>query len=163
MKWWDRMPWSSFSECWALSQLFHSPLSLKTMALCVCMYVWMRLAQSCPTVCDPTDCSPPGSPVHGILQAKILEWVTISFSSRSSKTQGSNPDGFPSCTEGILFTIWATREALCVCVCVCVCVWTAWYSYIPVCVCVCVYVCVSSMIFLRSYKESRGLGVFFAL
>ena len=28
MKWWDRMPWSSFSECWALSQLFHSPLSL---------------------------------------------------------------------------------------------------------------------------------------
>ena len=29
MKWWDQMPWSSFSECWALSQLFHSPLSLK--------------------------------------------------------------------------------------------------------------------------------------
>ena len=30
MKWWDRMPWSSFSECWALSQLFHSPLSLSS-------------------------------------------------------------------------------------------------------------------------------------
>ena len=37
--------------------------------------------QSCPTLCDPTDGSPPGSPVPGILQARILEWVAISFSS----------------------------------------------------------------------------------
>ena len=37
--------------------------------------------QSCPTLCDPTDDSPPGSPVPGILQARTLEWVTISFSS----------------------------------------------------------------------------------
>ena len=37
------------------------------------------VAQSCPTLCDPTDCSPPGSSVHGILQARILEWVAISF------------------------------------------------------------------------------------
>ena len=36
--------------------------------------------QSCPTLCDPTDCSPPGSPVPGILQARTLEWVAISFS-----------------------------------------------------------------------------------
>ena len=36
--------------------------------------------QSCPTVCDPIDGSPPGSPVPGILQAKTLEWVAISFS-----------------------------------------------------------------------------------
>jgi len=36
--------------------------------------------QSCPTLCDPTDSSPPGSPVPGILQAGILEWVAISFS-----------------------------------------------------------------------------------
>jgi len=36
--------------------------------------------QSCPTLCDPIDCSPPGSPVPGILQAKTLEWVAISFS-----------------------------------------------------------------------------------
>jgi len=36
--------------------------------------------QSCPTLCDPIDGSPPGSPVPGILQARILEWVTISFS-----------------------------------------------------------------------------------
>ena len=37
------------------------------------------LAQSCPTLCDPVDYSPPGSSVHGILQARILEWVAISF------------------------------------------------------------------------------------
>ena len=37
--------------------------------------------QSCPTLCDPTDRSPPGSPVPGILQARTLEWVAISFSS----------------------------------------------------------------------------------
>ena len=36
--------------------------------------------QSCPTLCDPTDSSPPGSPVPGILQARTLEWVAISFS-----------------------------------------------------------------------------------
>ena len=37
------------------------------------------VAQSCPTLCNPMDCSPPGSSVHGILQARILEYVTISF------------------------------------------------------------------------------------
>ena len=42
-------------------------------------------AQSCPTLCDPRDCSPPGSSVHGTVQARILEWVAISFS------RGLNP------------------------------------------------------------------------
>ena len=42
------------------------------------------VAQSCPTHCDPLDCSPPGSFVHGILQAGILKWVAISFSRGSS-------------------------------------------------------------------------------
>ena len=40
-----------------------------------------KSCQSCPTLCDPIDGSPPGSPVPGILQARILEWVAISFSS----------------------------------------------------------------------------------
>ena len=39
-----------------------------------------EVAQSCPTLCDPMDCSLPGSSVHGIFQARILEWVAISFS-----------------------------------------------------------------------------------
>ena len=43
-----------------------------------------EVAQSCLTLCDPMDCSPPGSSVHGILQARILEWVAISFSRGSS-------------------------------------------------------------------------------
>ena len=40
----------------------------------------VSVAQSCPTLRDPMDCSPQGSSVHGILQARILEWVAISFS-----------------------------------------------------------------------------------
>ena len=40
--------------------------------------------QSCPTLCNPMDCNPPGSSVHGILQARILAWVVISFSRGSS-------------------------------------------------------------------------------
>ena len=44
------------------------------------------VAQSCPTLWGPMDCSPPGSSVHGILQARILEWVAISFSRGSSQS-----------------------------------------------------------------------------
>ena len=43
--------------------------------------------QSCPTLCDPIDDSPPGSPIPGILQARILEWVAISFSREENGTQ----------------------------------------------------------------------------
>ena len=44
----------------------------------------VKVSQSCLTLCHPTDCSPPGSSVHGILQARVLEWVTIIFSRASS-------------------------------------------------------------------------------
>ena len=44
-----------------------------------------EVAQSCPTHCDPMDCTLPGSTVHGILQARILEWIVISSSRRSSQ------------------------------------------------------------------------------
>ena len=44
-----------------------------------------EVAQSCLTVCDPMDCNLPGSSIHGIFQARILEWVAISFSRRSSR------------------------------------------------------------------------------
>ena len=39
-----------------------------------------EVARSCPTLCDPMDCSPPGSSIHGIFQARVLEWGTIAFS-----------------------------------------------------------------------------------
>ena len=45
-------------------------------------------SQSCPTLCEPMDCNPPGSSVHGILQARIQEWVAIPFSRRSSQLMG---------------------------------------------------------------------------
>ena len=50
-----------------------------------------EVAQSCPTLCDPVDCSLPGFSVHGILQARILEWVTISFSRASSPPRDRTP------------------------------------------------------------------------
>ena len=48
--------------------------------------VWKerKVAQSCPTLCDPMDCSRPGFSVHGIFQARVLEWAAISFSRGSS-------------------------------------------------------------------------------
>ena len=45
----------------------------------------MLVTQSCPTLRDPTNCSPPSSSVHGILQARILDWIVISFSRGSSQ------------------------------------------------------------------------------
>ena len=47
-----------------------------------------EVAQSCPTLSDPMDCSPPGSSVHGIFQARVLEWGAIAFSGNvASKTE----------------------------------------------------------------------------
>ena len=54
------------------------------------LYVKSEVVQSCPTLCDPTDCSLPGSTVCGIFQARILEWVAISFSRYMSKTPPQN-------------------------------------------------------------------------
>ena len=54
------------------------------MDTCVYVYVKVLVAPSCPTLCNPMDCSPPGSSVHGISQARILEWVAMSFSRGSS-------------------------------------------------------------------------------
>ena len=64
-------------------------------------------AQLCLTLCDPMDCSSPGSSVHGIFPARILEWVIISFSRASSWPRDQTR---VSRTAGRLFTIWATRE-----------------------------------------------------
>ena len=70
------------------------------------------VAQSCLIVCDPTDYSLPGSSVHEILQARILEWVAISFSRRSSWprdwTQVSSTVGI----VGRHFTSWTTGEVV---------------------------------------------------
>ena len=47
----------------------------------MCVYIYtVKSLQSCPTLCDPMDCSPPGSSIHGILQARVLKWGAIAFS-----------------------------------------------------------------------------------
>ena len=56
--------------------------------------VKVLIAQSCPTLCNPMDCSPSGSSVHGILQARILEWLAIPFSRGSSQ-----PRDLPHCRQ----------------------------------------------------------------
>ena len=45
-----------------------------------------EVAQSCPTLCDPMDCNLPGSSIHGIFQARVLEWVVIAFSALESQS-----------------------------------------------------------------------------
>ena len=67
-----------------------------------------EVVQSCPTLCHPTDCSLPGSSVYGIFQARILKWVAISFSRRSSWSRACT---WVSRIVGRCFTIWATWEA----------------------------------------------------
>ena len=51
-----------------------------------------EVTQSCPTLCDPADCSPPGSSVHGILQARVLEWAAISLFSSVQFRRSVMPD-----------------------------------------------------------------------
>ena len=69
----------------------------------------VEVAQSCPNLYSPMDCSPPGSSVHVILQARILEWVAISSSRGSSQPRDWTQ---VSLTTGGFFIIWATREAV---------------------------------------------------
>ena len=63
------------------------------------------IASVCPTLCDPTDYSPPGSSVHGILQARILEWAAISFSRGSSPPRIEPVSLMSPALVGGLFTI----------------------------------------------------------
>ena len=59
------------------------------------------VAQLCPTLCNPMDCSPPGSSLRGISQGRILKWIAISFSMGPSRIRGQT---FVSCLTGGFFT-----------------------------------------------------------
>ena len=69
---------------------------------------WSEVAQSCPTLCNPVHSSLPGFAIHGIFQARILEWAAISFSRGSSQPRDQTR---VSCIADRRFTIWATKEA----------------------------------------------------
>ena len=66
-----------------------------------------EVTQSCLTLCDPMDCSLPGSSIHGIFQTRVLEWVAISFSRESSQPRDRTR---VSRTAGRRFIVWATRD-----------------------------------------------------
>ena len=92
-------PGASTSLLWPVLLLFH------------CTFIFLFfVTQSCPTLCDPKDCSLPDSSSHGIFQARILEWVAISLSSRSSQPRDWTR---VSRIAGRCFTIYATREVHC--------------------------------------------------
>ena len=71
-----------------------------------------EVAQSCPTLSDPMECSPPGSSVHGIFQARVLEWGAIAFSTFFIKDLQKHPVGFPDLwsPSAALFTLKAMPD-----------------------------------------------------
>ena len=101
------------------SQYFVKNKSILSRPLCVCVCVCVcvcacahSVAQSCLTLWDPMDCSPPGSSVHGILQAGILEQVATSFSRGSSQPGDQTQVSGVSCIgRQILYhcTIWEAQ------------------------------------------------------
>ena len=83
----------------------------KKILICYCRCVCAKLLQSCLTLCDPMDCSLPGSSVHGISQARILEWVAMPSSRGSSRPRDPSRISYVSCIGSRFFTISAAREA----------------------------------------------------
>ena len=106
---WTTTKWS----CLLLFWLIFIVLCMKVWKLIrkdqhnLAMHPCMLSLKSCSTLCNSMDCSPPGFSVHGILQAKILEWVAMPSSKGSSRPRETQVSGL----AGRFFSIWATREA----------------------------------------------------
>ena len=88
----------------SVSSFHWMPETLQINSLLCCA----KLLQLCLTLCDPMDCTLPGSSVHGILQKRILEWIATLSSKGSSQPRDQT---LVSCIAGRFFTIWAMREA----------------------------------------------------
>ena len=100
------MPWRCKHSC-ILRGTMHSYIECLLWGICC----WCLVAKSCLTLSNPKSCSPPSSSVHGISQARILEWVAISFSRGSLWPREWTR---VSCTgRGVILYRWATREAHC--------------------------------------------------
>ena len=103
------MPFSMYLNSLGISTIFCKIwLSVYCEWVC-CMYL---VVQACLSLCNPMGCSWPGSSVHGISQAKILEWVAISFS-RDLPDPGIEPESLvsPALAASWILYHWATREA----------------------------------------------------
>ena len=120
-----------------MANYMHRYIRSWTFVRLVCQFTWWyssdysEVVQSCPALCEPMDCSLPSSSVHRIFQARILEWVAISFSRGSSQHRDQT---WVSHIIGRRFPVWATREALYI-------LYIYVYTYIHVCVCVYIYIC----------------------
>ena len=131
LNWTEGSPWESkvflcttipkciWSFCYGTFFLLHPrkgseyrPFSSRTHHLwLVCMHT-CSVTHLCPVLCDPMDCSPPGSSVHGIFQARILQRVTIAFSRGSSRPKGRTPISCVSCVGRQVLYHWATWDAI---------------------------------------------------
>ena len=100
--------WSGVRGIWILAQsgeksflfILKQEYSFHNLSFCLC-----EVAQSCPTLCNPIDCSLPVSSVHGIFQARVLEWGAIFFSRGSSQPRDQTQVSY---IVGRRFTVWAT-------------------------------------------------------
>ena len=103
---------SLISFCWSWRKLTGTGRLGSAGLYSVDLELWCEseseVAQLCQTLCNTVDCSPPGSPIHGILQARIVEWVAISFSRGSPWPRDWTQ---VSCFAGRCFNLWATGEA----------------------------------------------------
>ena len=113
--WVGKIPWNTHSSIlsWKIP-LIEKSGALQSVGLDMteCTHTHNKseneITQSCLTLWDPMECSLQGSSVHGIFQARLLEWVAISFSRRSSQPRDQT---LFSHIASRCFTIWATREA----------------------------------------------------
>ena len=112
MTWNGAMLKEKHSNCFSLNTFSVFPSQYCMLPPCLfnlnAEYSILLIAQSCLTLCTPMDCSTPGSSVHGIFQARMPEWVSISFSRGSSWPRDQT---WVSLIAGRVFAIWVTRGA----------------------------------------------------
>ena len=103
--------WSFQVDSWTLLEQFSFLDSCLVVDLCQGMEVGVPSVQSLSRVwlCNPMNCSSPGSSVHGIFQARTLEWIAMSLVRGSYRPRDW---AWVSCIAGRVFIVWATREAL---------------------------------------------------
>ena len=107
--------WQNTKLCWKprfLREVVFQAIDLSLAQIKLLFQLCVRsVPQLCLTLWDPMDCSPPGSSVHGILQARTLEWVAMPFSRGSSQPRDQTHVSCISWITGRFFTHWATWEA----------------------------------------------------
>ena len=104
-----------------LPRSLHYPCAYTSAWYIKCLIVCAKLLQLCPTLCDPMDCSLQGSSVHGIFQARILEWLAIPFFRGCSWSRDPTRISCISCTGRQVLYHWVTWEAL------------SWWHHTPIC------------------------------